>query len=104
MLFPIWSRLVRGQKALPQSPQSDVLQFPTGVNKLCVSHAIDSYFKRHILLGGGGGGGGGGGKANLLLANLNNINQCPRQQLGQLKQVPAMAGINIECLRHTQLD
>ena len=52
----------------------------------------------------GGGGGGGGCKANFLLAILNNINQCPRQQLGQLKQVPAMAGINIECLRHTQLD
>ena len=51
-----------------------------------------------------GGGGGGGCKANFLLAILNNINQCPRQQLGQLKQVPAMAGINIECLRHTQLD
>ena len=49
-------------------------------------------------------GGGGGCKANFLLAILNNINQCPRQQLGQLKQVPAMAGINIECLRHTQLD
>ena len=47
---------------------------------------------------------GGGCKANFLLAILNNINQCPRQQLGQLKQVPAMAGINIECLRHTQLD
>ena len=46
----------------------------------------------------------GGCKANFLLAILNNINQCPRQQLGQLKQVPAMAGINIECLRHTQLD
>ena len=41
--------------------------------------------------------------ANFLLAILNNIKQCPRQQLGQLKQVPAMAGINIECLRHTQL-
>ena len=43
-------------------------------------------------------------KANFLLAILNNIKECPCQQLGQLKQVPAMAGINIECLRHTQLD